>query len=54
MEQRLESFLTLCDTMHYGRAAEKLHLSQPAVSKHIQSLENQYLCQSAFAENQGR
>ena len=42
MEQRLESFLTLCDTMHYGRAAEKLHLSQPAVSKHIQSLENQY------------
>lgn len=22
MEQRLESFLTLCDTMHYGRAAE--------------------------------
>ena len=42
MEQRLESFLVLCDTMHYGRAAELLHLSQPAVSKHIQSLENQY------------
>ena len=42
MEQRLESFLTLCDTMHYGRAAEKLHLSQPAGSKHIQCLENQY------------
>ena len=42
MEQRLESFLTLCSTMHYGRAAELLNLSQPAVSKHIQSLENQY------------
>lgn len=42
MEQHLESFLVLCDTMHYGRAAELLHLSQPAVSKHIQSLENQY------------
>lgn len=42
MEQRLESFLGLCDVMHYGRAAEKLNLSQPAVSKHIQSLENQY------------
>lgn len=25
--------------MHYGRAAELLNLSQPAVSKHIQSLE---------------
>lgn len=42
MEQRLESFLTLCDTMHYGRAAELLNLSQPAVSKHIQALEDQY------------
>ena len=42
MEQRLESFLTLCDTMHYGHAAELLNLSQPAVSKHIQSLETQY------------
>ncbi len=42
MDQRLESFLTLCDTMHYGRAAELLNLSQPAVSKHIQSLEKEY------------
>lgn len=36
MDQKLETFLTLCKTMHYGRAAELLHLSQPAVSKHIQ------------------
>lgn len=42
MEQRLETFLTLCRTMHYGRAAELLNLSQPAVSKHIQALEEQY------------
>lgn len=28
--------------MHYGRAAELLHLSQPAASKHIQALEAQY------------
>lgn len=42
MEQKLETFLTLCRTMHYGRAAEQLHLSQPAVSKHIQALEAQY------------
>ena len=42
MEQKLETFLTLCHTMHYGRAAELLSLSQPAVSKHIQALESQY------------
>lgn len=42
MEQKLVSFLTLCQTMHYGQAAERLHLSQPAVSKHIQALEAQY------------
>lgn len=42
MDQKLETFLTLCRTMHYGRAAEQLHLSQPAVSKHIQALEAQY------------
>ncbi len=50
MEPRLESFLTLCDTMHYGHAAEALHLSQPAVSKHIQSLEQQYgVCLFTYA-----
>ena len=35
MEQKLETFLTLCQTLHYGRAAERLHLSQPAVSKQL-------------------
>lgn len=42
MDQKLATFLTLCRTMHYGRAAEELHLSQPAVSKHVQALEAQY------------
>lgn len=42
MEQKLETFLAVCRTMHYGRAAEQLNLSQPAVSKHIQALESQY------------
>lgn len=42
MEQKLETFLTLCETMHYGRAAEFLNLTQPAVSKHIRALENEY------------
>lgn len=39
MEQKLYTFLTLCQTMNYRLAAEQLHLSQPAVTKQIQSLE---------------
>lgn len=58
MDQKLETFLTLCKTMHYGRAAELLHLSQPAVSKHIQALEAQYgvrlFTYQAAAEDTGR
>lgn len=42
MEQKLETFLMLCNTMHYGRAAEELDISQPSVSKHIQALEEEY------------
>ena len=39
MDQRLETFLTVCSTMNYRRAAERLHLTQPAVTKQIQALE---------------
>lgn len=39
MDPKLHTFLTLCQTMNYRLAAERLHLSQPAVTKQIQSLE---------------
>ena len=39
MDRRLETFLAVCQTMHYRRAAEALHLTQPAVTKQIQKLE---------------
>ena len=39
MDPKLHTFLTLCQTMNYRLAAEHLHLSQPAVTKQIQSLE---------------
>ena len=39
MDSRLHTFLTLCNTMNYRIAAEQLHLSQPAVTKQIQALE---------------
>ncbi len=42
MDRKLESFLTVCRTMNYRSAAEKLHLTQPAITKQIQALESEY------------
>nr|MCR4902935.1 LysR family transcriptional regulator [Butyrivibrio sp.] len=42
MDKKLETFLTVCRTMNYREAAEILHLTQPAVTKQIQSLEAEY------------
>ena len=39
MDSKLHTFLVLCQTMNYRMAAQRLHLSQPAVTKQIQSLE---------------
>ena len=39
MDFKLRTFLMLCQTMNYRVAAERLNLSQPAVTKQIQSLE---------------
>ena len=39
MDSKLHTFLVLCQTMNYRLAAEQLHLSQPAVTKQIQALE---------------
>ncbi|WP_419775474.1 LysR family transcriptional regulator [Ignavigranum ruoffiae] len=36
------SFLSLCETMNYRKTAEFLHLTQPAITKQIQSLESEY------------
>lgn len=39
---RVETFLTVCRTMNYTRAAEELSITQPAVSQHVAHLERAY------------
>ncbi len=42
LDNRLQTFLTLCETCNYTKTAKKLNMTQPAVSQHIQFLENYY------------
>lgn len=42
IDQRLKTFLIICKTMNFTKAAELLNMTQPAVTKHIQFLEQYY------------
>ena len=44
LDPRWNTFLVLCETMNYTRAAERLCLTQPAVTHHIHHLEDHYGC----------
>lgn len=44
LDPRLHTFLVLCDTMNYTRAAEQLCITQPAVTHHVHFLEDHYGC----------
>lgn len=42
LDFRLFTFLTLCETMSYTKAADRLHLTQPAVTQHVKYLEREF------------
>src|SRR5690554_2361041 len=44
LDHRHETFLTLCTCKSFTKAAEFLHITQPAVSQHIKFLEDYYGC----------
>ena len=51
LDHRIETFMAVCDVMNYRKAAEILHITQPAVTQHIQFLENEYGCRLFLYEN---
>ena len=42
LDPRVDTFLTVCRTMNFTHAAQLLHLTQPAVSQHIHTLEEEF------------
>lgn len=40
--RQLESFLTLCEELHFTRAAERLGITQPTLSYQMKSLEDEF------------
>ena len=44
LDPRWNTFLVLCETMNYTKAAQRLCLTQPAVTHHIHHLEDHYGC----------
>lgn len=39
---RIKTFLVVCETLNYTKAAKQLNLTQPAVTQHIHYLEKEY------------
>lgn len=44
VDQKLLTFLKLCETMNYHETARLLNMTQPAVTQHIRALEDEYGC----------
>lgn len=53
MDFRLKVFIAVADNLSFTQASKELHISQPAITKHIQELENSYNTQ-LFSRQKGK
>ena len=51
LDFRINTFLTVCETLNFTEAARRLHITQPAVSQHIRFLEKEYNTQLFLYHN---
>ncbi|WP_297076417.1 LysR family transcriptional regulator [uncultured Enterococcus sp.] len=51
LDYRYQTFIELCHTKNYTRTAERLNLTQPAVSQHISYLQEHLNTQLVYYEN---
>ena len=51
LDHRVLTFLTVCEELSFTRAAEKLHITQPAVSQHVRYIEDYYGSSDAYNRN---
>lgn len=52
LDFRIETFFQVCHFMNFTKAAERLNITQPAVSQHIRYLENYY--QTKLFQQEGK
>ena len=53
MDFRLKVFIAVAKHLSFTQASKELHISQPAITKHIQALENSYNTQ-LFSRQKGK
>lgn len=42
LDYRVFTFMKVCETLNFTQAAKELHITQPAVTKHVKTLETEY------------